>query len=362
MEKKETDTSFTEKFSGGASVEALDEQRLKKALEKARDESRVADEREAAEERQRWEHHQNIAAGGGVFLGLSDRAFRAFHHTNPTSKELGTYEHLLRQFRVGMSLYRRDIEAAEKPSFAVLEILDVQADELKRIAEAIREIDNFAPGWNDDMWRSASERNRFTERERVLCERFSCTAEDIAYDDHQITDTTKVYAGPIRKGIFDLLRHVEHVIIEPSDEEVIRETADIGKLRNLKEYTETFLRLGWTLVIEPEVQEPKQSALTVVKLTGAQLGQNRASRDLAREIASIAGSFGLRSCTPAEALSLILWRFRQGDRDTRVSVPVHMDGFYDSLIVASPEWRQINYEYTSISLDTTMWFVIPGEK
>ncbi len=359
---------MVEKVVGGPTLESLDEARLKEKAEEIRERIGAKDEQEQQHERERLEADKSIVTGLPLYLASLDRAFEAFHRANPEDHNLSRYDELLRQIRVATSLFTRDVEAiTEQPSFAQLETLDVQMQELERIAGEIHKLDAHTPAWNDERWRDPHTRERFTAREQELCKRFGCEASQIAYAEWQLKPETKVYSGPLTKGLIAKLENVEHVFFDPSPEEVRRDSVRIGEQKSFKEFQTMFLRRQIELRFEPPVFHAKTYDIRVIRLERAHLTppETEQAAGGVKHAETIAKKLGLRICTDVEALTLESHLLEQGvARDT--AIPVQRDlksRLFDSQRIMWLSYLGLEISgYEAGSNERYWWFVIPKEE
>jgi len=271
---------------------------------RAREDARDVGEKRAQQEQ--WDGYLDLSGGFDFLLSRIEHSLRSFYAKTPTHKDIARYDQLIRTLRVAAELFKRDAEVQSLPSYAELETLDVQVQELQRIVKEIHGIDGRTPTWDDRSWRSEPMRAKSIERERQLEERFSCTANEIAYSDDEIMDDTKVYDGPIKRGLLQRLKHVPHVFFESTNHEIERMSVPLGEYHLIDEYREVFSKLGVQLDLgkwERFSVKTGNGALAVVRISSAALDVPGASR---QDMNSKAMDMGLRACTEGEALALAL--------------------------------------------------------
>ncbi|HUO75453.1 MAG TPA: hypothetical protein VMU12_00840 [Candidatus Paceibacterota bacterium] len=310
----------------GTDLESLDEQRLEQKLAEARKTAQESEYREQQEQERRWEQDRELAAGLDQFLAFTDSEFKRFYRREPQNPKLAEYDKLVGRFRVAVTFFQRDVNAMEgMPTFAKLETLDVQIQELERMASDIHAIDAHVPQWNDDTWRDRSTRERMQARERELIERFSCVSEEIAYEAWQISTDTKVYDGPLERGILSKLSHVEHVLFVPSDEEVHRETVDVGALRSQAQYEEAFRKLGLGFSNDYDAAKfkafPEGTEVEVVRLNPVHIKRALDDDPDRMPANEIARKLGLQLASYPEALALQLRLVERGAQQPEEFIP-----------------------------------------
>ena len=363
-----------ESVRGQAALDAL----AAKA-EEVRAHVRRKEEWKLGELKGRWEGHRNWAQGLDLYLAHMDRAFKGFYERTPDNEreQLEQYDKLMGQLRIACSFYKRDVEAfTELPSSTVVDTMDIEFQEIRRIQDAICAINEHASMWGSQEFIDRGERESFLIRERVLCERFSCKPEEIARNEFEISSDTKVYTGRVDKDIFEKLRHVEHVLIPPSNEEIPRMTVSVGEYRNADEFSAAFLNKGEHLnrdsfrVEDLETRNGDVSEIEVVRLSGYQMGQQR-SDDLERLRFFVEEAAGLRPCNLKEALTVQLRLLDAGEPAGRGLVMcrdeiIRVDGSLTVLVSEKAnhsEERSRDFEDSGdYGPEEQWWLVIPKKE
>jgi hypothetical protein len=125
-------------------------------------------------------------------------------------------------------------------------------------------------------------------------------------------------------GIIPKLRHVEHVLFHPSNEEVQRMTITVGALRTIESAKQAFSRMNYPIMNYPRKLErlkPDQMLFSsdaefdVIRLYKTQFGRGGWLFD-PEALEKRFQKHGLRACEIGEALALQLHLMREGGPET----------------------------------------------